>query len=51
MTRALGGNRPVGPACESEYRAVAGGAQYDAVLGARWIGAWAGGRRSTKPLN
>jgi len=33
MVRALGGNRPVGPACESDYRAGHATAQYDGVLG------------------
>jgi hypothetical protein len=32
MVRALGGNRPVGPACASDYRAGHATAQYDAVL-------------------
>jgi hypothetical protein len=32
MIRALGGNRPVGPACEFHYRAGRYTAQYDAVL-------------------
>jgi len=32
MVRALGGNRPVGPACESDYRSGSVATQYDAVL-------------------
>ena len=32
MICALGGNRPVGPACESDYRAGGVPMQYDGVL-------------------
>jgi hypothetical protein len=32
MTRAFGGSRPVGPACEFDYRIGCRGMQYDAVL-------------------
>ena len=32
MTRAFGGSRPVGPACDADYRAAGRGTQYDAVL-------------------
>jgi hypothetical protein len=32
MICALGGNRPVGPACESDYRTGCAPMQYDGVL-------------------
>lgn len=50
MTRAFGGSRPVGPACESDYRAVARGTQYDAVLGGHRTLARPTRPQSHKPL-
>jgi len=36
MTRAFGGNRPVGPVCKSDYRIGRRATQYDSVLGVLW---------------
>lgn len=51
MIRALGGNRPVGPACEFDYRAGRHGTQYDAVLAGRRNSATRGERSFANPLN
>jgi hypothetical protein len=50
MFRALGGNRPVGPACAAKYRAGARAAQYDGVLVHGWIFAALPARPSHKSL-
>jgi hypothetical protein len=51
MFRALGGNRPVGPACGSEYRTRPRGTQYDGVLVCRRIFGKMACLASTKSLN
>ena len=43
MICALGGNRPVGPACESDYRTGGAPMQYDGVL--------ANGCRGSDPMD
>ena len=48
--RALGGNRPVGPACNLHYRAGGAPTQYDGVLAERPRGVAPSGFRSGKPL-
>jgi hypothetical protein len=51
MFRALGGNRPVGPACDAKYRARSRAAQYDAVLVPRRISPRMTNRTLSKSLN
>jgi hypothetical protein len=51
MFRALGGNRPVGPACDAKYRTRSRAAQYDAVLASGRISARVLRRAFRKSLN